>query len=559
VDGRNLPIKFGVTLEALLELLGDPQVGTDVVVQTFTTAPVDQTATVPSGDAAFRVNGSNVQIPGGGTEFTLLILEQPLTETGECSSSYGGPNSGGCYLFETLPDGVTFFDGENPAGLAGVCPDANTTENYSLAKEDDGVTTFPEPSVVDVVNCGEVISGLPGQLLRGLARLFLPTPLYARDEGETGTVAAFSTLFWAVPLTVQQNPAVAAPTAPFTVGQLLPLSFQTVHSHDDTDPQDGVQLTFAATGGTLSAASATTTGGGIANVGWTLPAVPGNYQVTATIAGTGTPAMTINLSVTAVVTTVTSLVSGSPLYLIGSGNLPLTATVSPAPPSGTVQFFDGTTPIGTAAVVAGVATLNLSTVSYAVHTFSAQFGGVTSHSGSTSPAITQHVAQRFTALTAFQAATAGAVINETQDFTAFAIGDPITAINGALSVIPTFGSMQVFGADKVLFGFDGTTRAAGNGAYSLSFTAPRNALAFDLVAQDPATGPATISFATAAGSASFNVLNTLTELDPVFIGIIATQALTSLLVDEGTEVGGAGSEEVSLDNFIIANTLITIS
>ncbi len=81
-----------------------------------------------------------------------------------------------------------------------------------------------------------------------------------------------------------------------------------------------------------------------------------------------------------------------------------------------------------------------------------------------------------------------------------------------------------------------------------------NAIAFDITSLDPNTAGPTVEVTTAAGTATFQVVNTQTEQDPVFIGFIATSPILSIAIIEGPEVGGSGNEEIALDNFVGADT-----
>ncbi|KJY40725.1 hypothetical protein VR41_14630, partial [Streptomyces sp. NRRL B-1568] len=79
----------------------------------------------------------------------------------------------------------------------------------------------------------------------------------------------------------------------------------------------------------------------------------------------------------------------------------LTATVTAtAPgagiPTGTVDFFDGATLLGSAPLVGGVATLSVSTLSVGSHPLTATYNGDTNFAGSTSPVDTQTVTQAAT-------------------------------------------------------------------------------------------------------------------------------------------------------------------
>ena len=63
----------------------------------------------------------------------------------------------------------------------------------------------------------------------------------------------------------------------------------------------------------------------------------------------------------------------------------LTATVTPNTATGTVEFFDGVTSLGTSPVVAGVATLSPGALSVGAHTLKAVYTPVGCFLASTSP------------------------------------------------------------------------------------------------------------------------------------------------------------------------------
>jgi Bacterial Ig-like domain (group 3) len=71
-----------------------------------------------------------------------------------------------------------------------------------------------------------------------------------------------------------------------------------------------------------------------------------------------------------------------------------TATVLPAKATGTVQFFDGATLIGTATLSSGSATLTTSSLSTGTHPITARYGGDVNDNGSTSAVLTQTVSRK---------------------------------------------------------------------------------------------------------------------------------------------------------------------
>lgn len=93
--------------------------------------------------------------------------------------------------------------------------------------------------------------------------------------------------------------------------------------------------------------------------------------------------------------------------------------------------------------------------------------------------------------------------------------------------------------------------------YTISFSAPVNAVAFDVAAWDPlAPGPATLELIFADASVDSVQLNKLAgeEDDPFFVGITALEngGLSAVRWREGPAILGGCCEEVALDNLAIA-------
>jgi len=71
-----------------------------------------------------------------------------------------------------------------------------------------------------------------------------------------------------------------------------------------------------------------------------------------------------------------------------------TATVSPAIATGTVQFLDGSTPLGTATLNSGTASLSTSTLTTGKHSVTATYSGDANFGGSHSAVLNQNVTGR---------------------------------------------------------------------------------------------------------------------------------------------------------------------
>jgi hypothetical protein len=151
---------------------------------------------------------------------------------------------------------------------------------------------------------------------------------------------------------------------------------------------------------------------------WTLPflgqhvySAPGTYTVTVSATDQSGAVSTTTLSETVLYPTQTTVVDDTGTTAFGQ-SASFTATVAPTgtassvPPTGTVQFFDGSTPIGTGTVstTGGVTTAGISTSSLAVgsgHTITADYSGDTAYQSSQSTSIghTVNKAQTSTGLT----------------------------------------------------------------------------------------------------------------------------------------------------------------
>ena len=70
------------------------------------------------------------------------------------------------------------------------------------------------------------------------------------------------------------------------------------------------------------------------------------------------------------------------------------ATISPSTATGTVQFFDGTTLLGTSTVNGGSASLSTSSLTAGPHAITAQYSGNSNYNGSTSAVLTETVGRK---------------------------------------------------------------------------------------------------------------------------------------------------------------------
>jgi Bacterial Ig-like domain (group 3) len=168
----------------------------------------------------------------------------------------------------------------------------------------------------------------------------------------------------------------------------------------------GQQVMFTATVGPSAGASGTVTfmdGGstigtsalnasGVATLSISSLAV-GTHSITAQYSGDGTHSSSASSPLSQTVNqagTTTTLTSSANPSKSGSA-VTLTARVSPTSATGSVQFFDGSTSLGTMPVSSGVASLTTSTLGGGKHSITAVYSGDANFAGSTSAVLSQTV------------------------------------------------------------------------------------------------------------------------------------------------------------------------
>jgi hypothetical protein len=122
----------------------------------------------------------------------------------------------------------------------------------------------------------------------------------------------------------------------------------------------------------------------------------GTHAITAVYSGDANNATSTSPVVDQVVNagaagaTTTALSSSVNPSLVGQ-SVTFTATVAGASPTGTVEFFDGATSLGSGALAGGAATLSTSSLTLGTHLITAVYGGDAGNGGSTSPIVSQSV------------------------------------------------------------------------------------------------------------------------------------------------------------------------
>jgi sugar lactone lactonase YvrE len=181
-------------------------------------------------------------------------------------------------------------------------------------------------------------------------------------------------------LTSSVNPSLINQTTVFTL---------TISTTGTTPPAGTVSFYNGAT--LIGAETVTPTG--TASVSDSFPA-DGSYPIRAVYTSTsntasGTATLTQIVGYTPTVSLSSSI---NPVFLDNPTVLTATLTSAATTPTGMVSFFDGGTPIGTAAVVNGIASVSASFVYAGSHNLTAVYSGDAADASATSPVYTQTVA-----------------------------------------------------------------------------------------------------------------------------------------------------------------------
>ena len=221
----------------------------------------------------------------------------------------------------------------------------------------------------------------------------------------------------------------------------------------------------------------------------------GSHSLTAvftpdTAAFTGSTSSVVTLVVTApAVTTTTSLDVSPPSPQVHGTSLTLTATVTPADAVGSVQFLDGTTVLGSAAVSGGTASITNATLATGSHSLTAKFvpTDATAFTTSTSSAVpfTVTTAPATPTTTTLAVTPSTGHVGQHEKVTLTATVSPSAAVGSVkfldgtfvLATVPVSGGTASF-----------TTKALGLGDHTLTAQfVPTNPADFAGSTSDPST------------------------------------------------------------------------
>ena len=402
--GRTGPSSSATTLTSSL----NPSALGQAVTFTATVKPATGSGT-PTGTVTFN-DGATVLGPG-----TLSGGTATLTTSGlgagvhSITAIYGGDanfaSSTSPALMQTVSKAAssTSVVSSNSSSNRGVAVTFTATVTSSAASIPTGTVTFQDG--VATLGTGTLSGGTATFTTSGLGTgAHSITAIYGGDANFTGSTSPILTetigkAVSSIAVGSSNNPSIIGTAVTFTAAVTSPVTGTLTGTVTFQDGATALGM------GTLSGGTATFTTSGLTAGTHSITAV---YSGDANFAGGTSPALmqTVNK-----VGDSTSVASSNNPSIFGSA-VTFTATVKPATgsgtPTGTVTFNDGATVLGAGTLSGATATFTTSGLTGGTHSITAIYGGDANFANSTSPGLTQTVADfSLSASPTAAAATAG--------------------------------------------------------------------------------------------------------------------------------------------------------
>jgi hypothetical protein len=349
---------------------------------------VTLTAILPStllGAVTFQDNGAQIgSAPVIGGTASLVLTFTAGTHT--LTASYNGANSAPVTL--VVAPTVSLTASPNPAAqsqsvtlTATVTP---STATGTIVFQDNG-TTVAQAALSNGIASAVVTFSTTGQ--HQLTAKYSGDNTYAASQSPpiSFTVTAPSNIATTTFLTVAPNPQV--------FGQLVLMTATVNPAAGSTGSPTGT-VTFRDSGvliGSIQLNNGTA-------VFSTAALQVGNHTITVVYGGDNTFTSSTSPAVVVVINPQPTSVflTATPTSAQPGQSVLLSAQVSPSTATGTVTFRDGSTQIGSADIIGGLAATTVSTLANGSHTITAVYGGNASFGGSTSNPVTVSVGQILT-------------------------------------------------------------------------------------------------------------------------------------------------------------------
>lgn len=373
-----------------------------VTVRGPTTQPV-AVAYGQSGSVTITVAGpyNTIAVPTGTINYNILnssnssvALGTPVLTAGTASSSAAIPIpsilAAGSYTISVTYGGdgnynVTSTATTIPLSVGQITPTISWSPGTSAitygatsarildASALNGTTAVPGTFTYTATLSGGTAVPVTSASILGAGSYTLTATFTPTDTTTYKTVSATATL------TVNQASQTinfAAPASPVTYG-VSPITLAA------SGGSSGNAVTFSVTGpATLRGNTLTITGAG-------------TVTVTASQAGstnyTAATSVTNTIVVTQASASVSLAASANPVLVTDAVTFTATLTSAAGTPAGTVNFFDGTTLLGTASLSSGVAVLTTSSLAAATHSITAAYSGSSNSASATSSALAELV------------------------------------------------------------------------------------------------------------------------------------------------------------------------
>jgi trimeric autotransporter adhesin len=465
--------------------------GSAAVVTSFPSKPVvgqtvALTATVSAASPGAGTPTGTVQFFKGTTSIGTATLSGGVATISTSALTVGANSITAQYLGDTDFNGVT-----SPAVTVTLAqtPTSATTLSFSPNSPVFG------QNVSLIATVSSTTTGTPSgsvQFFNGTTSLGTATL-----TGNTATLPPVSLPTGANSITAQYSgdPTFTSSTSPVTTVTVGMATTTTTVTFTPSAPVFGQSVTLTATitstttgstppSGTVIFHSGSTTLGsgtianGVATISTTILSV-GADSVTAQYQGDTNYATSTSAPVSVPVSkaSTTTVLTFFPSSPVANQNVTLTATVAPVSPgagqlSGTVEFFNGTTSLGTATITAGVATLRTTALPSGTNSVTAQYSGDTNFAGNTSPAVPVAVAAIATSTTTVTFSPSAPV--DGQSVTLTATVGPVSPLTGTpTGLVKFFNGTTLLGSGTLTNGvgtFSTTTLPVGNNSITAQYS-----------------------------------------------------------------------------------------
>lgn len=370
-----------------LAIQGQPQAATVTfsnLIQTYTGYALSPSVTTNPAGLAFSLTGAP----------DTNIGSYPVTATITNPNYTGSGNA--TFQITPIATTTTLLSSPNPSVYA---------QPVFLIAQVSGANNSIPTGQVQFLN-GTTLIGT-GTLSGGQASFNPPNPVPAGTYsltavylGATGFSGSTSALLTQIITQATTNTSLASSRNPSTYGQSVTFK-ATVTSNYGYVPS-GETVTFYDGGSSIG--TGTTNAGGIAYF-TTASLNAGSHSITAAYSGdanhtSSSGGLPYNQAVNRASTTTTLVSSVNPAMWAQPVTFTATVSASGVTPTGTVQFLNGSTPIGTGILSGGVVTFTISTLPVGTDSITAVYGQTTNFFGSTSSAVSQVVNQAVTTTTA---------------------------------------------------------------------------------------------------------------------------------------------------------------